>query len=195
MSELQITPVTADRWSDLEQLFGTRGACGGCWCMHFRLPRPAYERGKGESNRRALRRLVETGPPPGLLAYHGNDVVGWCALAPREHYPRLARSRAMRPVDDRPVWSVVCLFIARGHRRRGVSAALLEAAADYAAAAGAEVIEGYPVEPRSGSIPDVFAWTGTASAFLKAGYREVTRWLPGRPVMRRELRAPTARRR
>jgi GNAT superfamily N-acetyltransferase len=185
--ELHITPATRERWADLERLFGARGACGGCWCMHFRLPRPAYERGKGEPNRRALRRLVESGRPPGLLAYEGAEAVGWCAVAPRAQYPRLARSRAMRPVDDRPVWSVVCLFVARTHRRRGVSTALLRAAAEFAAASGAEVIEGYPVEPRSGSMPDVFAWTGTASAFRKAGYLEVARWLPGRPVMRREL--------
>ena len=155
--------------------------------MHFRLCRAEYERGKGESNRRALRRLVERGPPPGVLAYRGGDAVGWCAVAPRDEYPRLARSRAMRPVDDRPVWSVVCLFVSRPFRRRGLSAALLRAAADFAAGSGAEVVEGYPVEPRSGSIPDVFAWTGTASAFRRAGFTEVARWLPGRPVMRRLL--------
>jgi GNAT superfamily N-acetyltransferase len=155
--------------------------------MHFRLLKPAYERGKGEGNRKALRRLVTSGPPPGVLAYEGGDPVGWCAVAPREEFPRLARSRAMRPPDDRPAWSVVCLFVAKGHRRRGVSVALLRGAARFAASRGAHLLEGYPVEPRAGTMPDVFAWTGTAAAFRAAGFAEVARPLPGRPVMRREL--------
>ena len=157
--------------------------------MHFRLLKPDYERGKGEDNRRALQALVRAGPPPGVLAYLKGGAVGWCAVAPRERYPRLAHSRAMRPVDDRPVWSVVCLFVAHAHRRRGVSVALLLGAADFAASRGARLLEGYPVEPRSGTIPDVFAWTGTASAFRAAGFTEAARALPGRPVMRRELEA------
>jgi GNAT superfamily N-acetyltransferase len=184
---VRVVPATPARWSDLERLFGARGGCGGCWCMHFRLLKPEYERGKGEGNRRALRRLVSSDSPPGVLAYRGRTPVGWCAVAPRASYPRLARSRAMRPVDDRPVWSVVCLFVAREHRRQGVSVALLRGAADFAAARGAEVVEGYPVEPRSGAMPDVFAWPGTAAAFQAAGFTEVTRRLPGRPVMRREV--------
>ena len=155
--------------------------------MHFRLLKPEYERGKGESNRRALRRLVASDTPPGVLAFLGRTPVGWCSVAPRASYPRLARSRAMRPVDDRPVWSVVCLFVAREHRRQGVSVALLRGAADFAAARGAELVEGYPVEPRSGAMPDVFAWTGTAAAFRAAGFAEVARGIPGRPVMRREV--------
>ena len=155
--------------------------------MHFRLRKADYERGKGDENRRALRRLVKSGPPPGVLAYAGGSPVGWCAVAPREAYLRLARSRAMRAVDDRPVWSVICLFVAKAHRRRGISVALLRGAAEYAASRGARLVEGYPVEPRSGTMPDVFAWTGTASAFRAAGFTEAGRSLPGRPIMRREL--------
>lgn len=184
---VRVVPATAARWADLERLFGARGACGGCWCMHFRLPKPEYERGKGEGNRRALQRLVASDLPPGVLAYQGRTPVGWCAVAPRESYPRLARSRAMRSPDDRPVWSVVCLFVAREHRRQGVSVALLRGAAAFAASRGALTVEGYPVEPRSGSMPDVFAWTGTAGAFRAAGFAEVARALPGRPVMRRDV--------
>jgi GNAT superfamily N-acetyltransferase len=190
---LRVEPATPDRWADVERLFGPRGACGGCWCMHFRVLRPEYERGKGAGNRQALRRLVTAGPPPGVLAYEGETAVGWCAVAPRTEFPRLARSRAMRPPDDRPVWSVVCLFVAKGHRRRGVSVALLRGAAAFAASRGARLVEGYPVEPRSGTMPDVFAWTGTAAAFRAAGFSEVARPIPGRPVMRREL-APQATR-
>lgn len=184
---VRVVPATPDRWADLERLFGARGACGGCWCMHFRLLKPEFERGKGEANRRALRRLVQGGPPPGVLAYAGAEPVGWCAVAPRAAYPRLERSRAMRRLDDRPVWSVVCLFVAKAQRRRGVSVALLRGAAELAAAGGAEIVEGYPVEPRGASMPDVFAWTGTASAFRAAGFAEAGRALPGRPIMRKEV--------
>ena len=180
-------PVTAGRWPDLEQLFGSRGACGGCWCMHFRLLKPEFERGKGRGNREALQLLVTAGAEPGVLAYEGGRAIGWCAVAPREQYPRLERSRAMRAVDDRPVWSVVCLFVEKGQRRRGVSVALLRGAAEFASARGARLVEGYPVEPRSGAMPDVFAWTGTAAAFRAAGFCEVGRGLPGRPIMRLEL--------
>ena len=155
--------------------------------MHFRLPKQEFERGKGEGNRRALQHLVTSGAEPGVLAYEAGRPIGWCAVAPRERYPRLERSRAMRAVDDRPVWCVVCLFVAKAHRRRGVSVALLRGAADFASARGARLVEGYPVEPRSGAMPDVFAWTGTAAAFRAAGFSEVARGVPGRPIMRLEL--------
>ena len=190
---IRIVPAGASRWADLERLFGDRGACGGCWCMHFRLPKPAYEAGKGEPNRRALRALVRSELPPGVLAYRGRTPVGWCAVAPRERFPRLAASRAMRSPDDRPVWSIVCLFVAREQRRRGVSVALLDGAAAFAASRGATLVEGYPVEPKSHAMPDVFAWTGTAAAFRAAGFVEAARALPGRPVMRREVRGSRAR--
>lgn len=183
---LEIEPATADRWADVVALFGRRGACGGCWCMYWRRSAAEYERGKGQGNRDALRRLVAGGATPGLLAYAGGAPVGWCAVAPREAYPRLERARVLKRIDDRPVWSVVCLFVAKDCRRRGVSVALLEAAAAFAASRGARMLEGYPVEPR-GAMPDAFAWTGTAAAFRAAGFREAARGSPTRPIMRRAL--------
>src|SRR5262245_14495751 len=124
----EVHPLTPDRWPDLEALFGERGACGGCWCMYWRLRRADFHAGKGQPNKDALRALVDAGPPPGLLAYVGGVAVGWCAVGPRETYPGLARSRILRPVDERPVWSITCLFVDRAHRRRGLSARLLRAA-------------------------------------------------------------------
>jgi GNAT superfamily N-acetyltransferase len=117
--------------------------------------------------------------------------VGWCALAPREQYPVLDRSRVLRRVDQRPVWSVVCFFIARAYRRKGLAARLLEAAADYTRARGAGLVEGYPVAPRTGKMPDAFAWTGLPGSFERAGFVEVARRSPTRPIMRRELGAVT----
>jgi GNAT superfamily N-acetyltransferase len=179
--------VTADRWDDLAALFGERGACGGCWCMVWRLPRAQYDGGKGTRNRDALRRLVRGDGRPGVLAYEGKRPIGWCAVAPRADYPALDRSRVLKPVDDLPVWSISCLFVEKGSRRRGVSVRLLRAAAAFAASRGARIVEGYPVEPRAGAQPDPFVWTGLASAFLRAGFREVARRSETRPIMRRAV--------
>jgi len=187
--------LTASRWPDLERLFGPRGACGGCWCMYWRLSGSGFQNKKGSANRRSFKRIVESGARPGVLAYCGAEPVGWCAVEPRESYPRLARSRILEPVDDRPVWSVTCLFVKRGFRTRGISVGLLKTAVEQARSRGARIVEGYPVEPRSGTMPDAFAWTGLASAFLKAGFEEVARRSPTRPIMRRVVRPAAARRR
>ncbi len=185
---LDIHPLTPDRWDAFVRLFGARGACGGCWCMHWRLPRADYERRKGGKNRAAMRALVENGTKaPGVLAYIGDEPVGWCAVAPREEYVRLERARVLRRVDAEPVWAIVCVFVAAEHRRRGVSVALLDGAARFAAEHGATIVEGYPVEPKGGDMPAVFAWTGTAAAFQAAGFREVARGSPGRPIVRRQF--------
>jgi GNAT superfamily N-acetyltransferase len=187
-ADLAVRPLTPERWDDFVHLFGPRGACGGCWCMHWRLSRGDYERRKGAGNRDAMRRLVTRGAPaPGVLGYMAGEAVGWCAVAPRDAYPRLGRSRVLRPVDDEPVWSVVCLFVAPPHRRRGVSVALLGGAAAFAEANGAAIVEGYPVDAGHGEMPAVFAWTGTAAAFRAAGFEEVARRSPSRPIMRRRF--------
>jgi len=182
-----IRPLTPSRWKDLETLFGERGACGGCWCMFWRLPRAEFERRKGAGNRRAFKRLVEGGAAPGLLAYDGREPVGWCAVAPRAEYPGLARSRILEPLDGEPVWSVSCLFVARPYRRQGVSKLLLEAAADHVRRRGGRIVEGYPVDAKT-EAADAFVWTGLASAFVQAGFTEVARRSPTRPIMRRRLR-------
>ena len=181
-------PLTKERWPDFEKLFGKRGACGGCWCMWWRLTRSEFERGKGEPNRRAMKRLVESGEVPGLLAYRGDEPVGWCSVAPREAYSSLLRSRILRPVDDRAVWSAVCFFVAGQHRRQGLTVELLQAACSHARKHGAGIVEGYPIEPRRGKLADAFAWVGLASAFERAGFVEVLRRSPTRPIMRRALR-------
>ena len=125
-----------------------------------------------------------SGEVPGILAYAEGEPIGWCSVSPRERFPGLARSRILKPVDERPVWSIVCLFIARPYRRRGVSVALLRAATKRAASQGAQAVEGYPVEPRKGRMADAFAWTGIASAYERAGFREVARRSETRPIMR-----------
>jgi GNAT superfamily N-acetyltransferase len=187
-SKIIVRPVTPERWDDLVELFGPHGGCAGCWCMYFRLNRAEFERRQGASNRRALRRLVSAGRTPGLIAYVDRVPAGWVALAPREEFPLLSRSRILQPVDDRPVWSVVCFFIERAYRRRGLTVALLREAAAFARRRGAKCLEGYPVDPTKGALPDAFAYHGLAAAFQNAGFREVARRSPTRPIMRLELR-------
>ncbi len=181
---LEFHPLSPQRWGDLEKLFGDRGACGGCWCMWWKLRRSEFEKQKGEGNRRALKELIDSGEVPGLLAYVDGEPVAWCAVAPREAYPVLGRSRILKPVDDQPVWSIVCFFVARNFRRKQVTTELLGAAVDYARKNGAKIVEGYPVEPRKSAAPDVFLYTGIASAFSKAGFVEVARRSETRPIMR-----------
>lgn len=181
-------PLTSHRWRDVERLFGQRGACGGCWCMWWKLTRSAFESQKGAGNKRAFKKLVARGVEPGLLAYTGGEPVAWCAVAPREAYPVLERSRVLARVDEQPVWSVVCLFVARPFRNQGLTVKLLKAAARYAARKGARILEGYPVEPRKDRLPDAFAWTGLVSTFRKAGFHEVARRSQTRPIVRLALR-------
>jgi GNAT superfamily N-acetyltransferase len=183
---LEFRPLTPQRWPDLEALFGARGACGGCWCMTWRLKRSEFDRGKGEGNRKAFQAIVRSGVEPGVLAYAGNEPVGWCAVAPREVYPALERSRVLAPVDERLVWSISCLLVTRRMRRSGVSVLLIRAAVAHATAHGAKIVEAYPVEPYSTEMPAAFAWTGIASAFREAGFKEVLRRSRTRPIMRFE---------
>ena len=182
--KLAFHPLTPERWGDFEQLFGERGACGGCWCMFWR---PEFQAGKGGGNRSAMKKLIGSGRVPGLLAYDGGQPVGWCAVAPRETYVALQRSRLLKPLDNQPVWSISCLFVAKTHRRKGVSVELLKAAVAHACSQGGRIVEGYPQEPRKGTMPDVFAWTGLASAFRQAGFKECARPSPTRPIMRFQL--------
>ena len=177
-------PATKTRWPDVEQLFGDRGACGGCWCMFWRIPRKQYEANKGLKNKRALEKLVIDGHKPGIIAYLGKEPIGWCAVGPRENYIGLERSRILSPVDEQPVWSVSCLFVGKQYRRKGVSTALLRAAIEFALKHGATIVEGYPVEPANTKIPDAFLWHGIPSAFLAAGFAEVARRSQSRPIMR-----------
>jgi GNAT superfamily N-acetyltransferase len=183
---LSFHPLTPDRWDDFEKLFGERGACGGCWCMVWRRSRKEFEANKGAGNKAAIKALVKKHAVPGILAYSNEEPIGWCAIAPRERYLTLERSRVLKAVDDVPVWSISCLFIARPFRGQGVSIELLKAAVRFAREQGATVVEGYPVEPKKEKMPDVFAWTGVPSAFLQAGFTEHHRGSPTRPIMRIE---------
>jgi GNAT superfamily N-acetyltransferase len=122
-----------------------------------------------------MRRIVQDGPAPGILAYDGALAVGWCAVRPREDYPRFETSRTLKPLDDKPVWSVTCFFVRKGYRRKGLTVKLLEAAKKHVRKSGGRLIEGYPTVPTGKDSADAFAWTGLLPAFEKAGFEEKAR--------------------
>jgi hypothetical protein len=181
---LTYAPLTPDRWVDFEQLFGKRGACGGCWCMWWRLKRSEFEKQKGEGNRKAMKELVDRGVVPGLLFYPANQPKAWISLGPRDHFSVLSRSRILKPIDYEPVWSIVCFFVAKDSRRQGMMLRMIISAVEYVRKEGGRIVEAYPIEPRSDTLADVFAYTGLASAFLRAGFRECARRAETRPIMR-----------
>jgi GNAT superfamily N-acetyltransferase len=183
--DLTIHPLTRDRWDDLVALFGKAGAVGGCWCMWWRLDAATYRRNAGEGNRRALRALVDGGAPVGLLAYAGSRPVGWCSVAPATQFAarRSNRSPVFRPVDDRPLWNVLCFFVAPDYRGTGVADALLGAAVEHARAHGAPGLEGIPVDPGQGHADSARAYPGLVGMFRRWGFEEVAN-RRGRPVMR-----------
>lgn len=181
--ELRIVPLTPDLWPALEDLFGERGACNGCWCMYWRIG-SAYRHRPRDLNRKDFEQVVRTGPPPGLLAFHGDVPVGWCQITPRDALPWPDRARRLRRIDDLPVWSISCFYVRIGYRRRGVTRALIDAALNAARAAKAPAVEAYPLD--SHLSPSATS-TGYASTFSRAGFREVARHSPERPIMRYEL--------
>jgi GNAT superfamily N-acetyltransferase len=157
--------------------------------MWWRMKRSQFNQQKGDGNKRALKGIVDSGEIPGILCYAGGVPIGWCSVGPRESYPILENSRTLKRVDDKPVWSIVCFFVSKQFRRRGVTSKLLRAAIDHVRSFGGKVVEGYPVEPKNGKVPDVFVYTGLASAFLKAGFTEVLRRSETRPIMRYVIRS------
>jgi GNAT superfamily N-acetyltransferase len=182
--QLTFKPVTVDEWPALQQLFGPDGADGGCWCMWWRIKRSEFDRNKGEGNRRALEAIIRSGEVPGLLAYLEGEPIGWCSVAPREAFPVLDRSPVLKRVDDQPVWSIVCFYIAPRYRRCGLNRLLIDAAVDYARSHGATIIEAYPVDSGTDGFDAGGSFTGLISTFREAGFKEVARRSKRRAVVR-----------
>ena len=193
---VEVVPLTLERFDDLAELFAT-GDPRWCWCMYPRRRGRSWANASATENRAGLAALVEAadaGPAtaPGLVAYREGTIVGWVSLGPREDYERLAFSKLLAPIDDRPVWSIVCFVVARRHRRRGVATALLSAAMEHARAEGASTLEAYPLHESRGTVSSNAAYVGTQAMFARAGFHvaELLRWsddTPPRPIMRLEL--------
>jgi GNAT superfamily N-acetyltransferase len=180
----EVHPVRKDRWADLEALFD-RPIVRTCFCMFYR--KTGANTGVGRENRQAMKALVDGGTVPGLIGYEDGVPVAWVSLAPREDYAKLRRSPIMKPLDERPVWSIVCFFVDRNARGRGLSERMLQAAVDYARSQGARLLEAYPVDAHERIDPDSMFF-GAKSMYERAGFREVARRKPARPVVRKQLR-------
>ena len=182
--KLTILSLTPDLWPAMVDLFGEKGACNGCWCMYWRIGSEYRKRPAGQ-NKVDFRKIVEQGPPPGLIAFQVDLPVGWCQLTPRDALPWLDRAWRVKRVDNFPVWSISCFYVRKGYRRRGISRALIAEALRTAKLANALALEAYPldrtVSPSSTS-------TGYLSTFLRAGFKEVARRTPEKPVMRHDLK-------
>jgi GNAT superfamily N-acetyltransferase len=170
---LTIVPLTPDRVTDLATIFDQPGDPKWCWCASFRITENVKSRPPAE-NRAVLEAATER-RPPGLIAYRDGLPVGWVSLGPREHYVKLARLRVFAPVDDRPVWSIVCFVVARPVRGQGIARELLAAAIDYARRHGATTLEGYPADTGGQRIHVSDAYKGTLSMFERAGFAIVAR--------------------
>ena len=187
--KLTILPVTPQRWRDLEALFNAKGCsvARGCWCMFYRRSGSRGPLAAGltaaRANRAGLKALVDAGKSPGLIGYRGKVAVGWVSLGPREEYAKLKRSRVMKAVDDQPVWSIICFVVPAEYRGQGVAQALLGGAIAYARKHGATLLEAYPVDKPARSADDDL-WFGAKSMYDRAGFQEVARRKPQRPVVR-----------
>jgi GNAT superfamily N-acetyltransferase len=162
-------PLTPDLWPQLEELFGTVGACNGCWCMYWRIG-SAYTKRPRDENRKAFRAVVKKGPPPGILLFADDLAVGWAQITPRTDLPKLQTARYTKPLDDNPMWSVSCFFVRKGWRGKGVMTALIAEAAKFAKKMKAPTLEAYPIDTASGKRGNAMLYTGTRSAFEKAGF-------------------------
>ena len=182
-------PLTPRTWADLEALFDLPGGSivRGCWCMYYRKSGKVLVNSQaGADNKKQLCELVDNGVVPGLVGHVDGVPAGWISLGPREDYPKLQRSRIMKPVDDSRVWSVVCTYVARRHRGQGVQHRLLDAAVRYARERGVRILEAYPVDKPERSHDD-FMFFGSRSLYERAGFTEVIRRSPTRVIMRRKL--------
>jgi ribosomal protein S18 acetylase RimI-like enzyme len=187
--KLTLAPLTPDRWPDLEAIFRAKGCsvARGCWCMAYRRSgsRGPWPPGvtRAQANRAQLKALVDAGHSPGIIGYQGKVPVGWVSIGPREAYAKLKRSPVMKAVDDQPVWSVICFVVPTEHRGQGVARALLTGAVAYAKKQGATLVEAYPVDKPTRSNDDSM-WFGAKSMYDKAGFKEVARRKPHRPIVR-----------
>ena len=186
MQTISYSPLTPARWQDFEKLFGPNGGCGGCWCMFWHLTRSDFSRGVGQVNKDRLHQMVIQGKRPGILVYVNGIAKAWCAVAPREDFSALARSRRFKPVDEKSVWSIVCFFIPKENRGNGLLSIIIKTAIQYAGENNAGILEAYPVEIRGKQTPGI-VYMGVASTFHKLGFKEAARRSPNHPILRFQI--------
>jgi ribosomal protein S18 acetylase RimI-like enzyme len=183
-------PLKADNWPDLEAIFNARGCsiARNCWCMYYRKSGaegwPTKDRSR--INRGRLKSLADEGKQVGLIGYQDGVPVGWVSFGPREDFARLARSPVMAPVDDQPVWSIICFVVPSEYRKQGIARQLLDAAVAFCRKKKVKLVEAYPVD-KEGRSADSSMWFGAKSMYDAAGFEEVARRKPERPVVRLQV--------
>jgi GNAT superfamily N-acetyltransferase len=189
---VSVCPATTDRWSDLVEVFGSRGDNPGwCWCQLF-LRAPTERQPATADNRAALHaEITRAAIPPGLIAYVDDHPAGWTRLGPRSDFPGVNGNKSLARVlggDETTTWWVTCFAVAPAYRGVGVASALLQAAVEFARDHGAAAVEGHPVDVaglRADRVTASALYTGTKALFVAAGFLEVAHTYPTRPVMRR----------
>ncbi len=189
MEQLSFKPLTAAEWADFVQLFEEHGPQNGCWCMYWRIKRADCQRLFGEGNKLAFKKIVEAGNIPGILAYQDGRPMGWCSIAPREEFSVLDRSPTLRRIDEQPVWAIVCFFISKPYRRRGLTGLLIQAAIQYAKERGAKIVEAYPLRTEITKLLPYERFMGSESTFERVGFRVAARRSDRRPLMRYIIKA------
>jgi GNAT superfamily N-acetyltransferase len=189
--DIEVHPATAERWKDIETLFGPKGAYAGCWCMFWRLERADFQKMKGEGNKAVLKDMVDRNKVAGLLAYRDGQPIGWCSIGPRNEFAALEKSRILKRIDDTPVWSIVCFFVAKPFRKTGVMSQLIRGAVRYAIEQGAQIVEGYPIDMQSHKLAGqtlngYSGYMGIASVFREAGFEQVGEASETQLIMRYE---------
>lgn len=190
LSAIKVEPLTQKNWAKFLELFGKNGAGANCWCMHFRLPKREYDESKAAGeNKDAIKQLVWDGKPTGVIGFYEDIPVAWCAFSPREDFRRLEKSRVHKPIDDKKVWSVPCMYIKKEYRKIGLSVTMLKGLVDYARKEGINIVEAYPTIPTQDKLPDGFAWIGLYKSFERAGFKIVDTTSKHRPMVRYYIEA------
>jgi GNAT superfamily N-acetyltransferase len=193
--KLDLRELNADLWPALEKLFGPNGACGGCWCMFWRLRTgERYDDVKGPRAKARFKALVKRGKVHGILAFHEGEPIGWCAFERRVDLPRLDRSPSLTIADAERVWSLPCFFVKARWRSRGVAGQMLAAAEKALIRRGAEIAEAYPVKFGQ-RLPAAFAYTGVSSMFDACGFAVAEARPKGKQRYRKVLQTAPSRRR
>jgi GNAT superfamily N-acetyltransferase len=177
--------LTTDRWDDFEQLFGPNGACAGCWCAWYLMTNREFTMSGKEGHKELMRTLVQSGVEPGIIAYADGIPAGWVALAPRESYKRLATSKLLAAVDEKPVWVISCFYIHRNYRHQGLMEKLIRATIDYARSKKIKLLEAFPVEAKDRMSP-ISMYTGKADVFYRLGFKQAA-LRESRQILRLEL--------
>jgi len=185
INKVKLQPLTEDNWNLFEELMGEKGGCGGCWCMLFRLSSKEFVTNKYEGHKNLMHKIVIGGRPTGMLAIYQKKAVGWMALAPREDYIKIEKSRTLKRIDDKPVWSITCFFVKKEFSKMGLSQKMIQAVIEYAAKNNIKMLEAYPVIPYAEKIPPPFLWVGVLSAFTSNGFTIVQQNGKSKTIVRR----------